>query len=84
MRRANPQYGLATTVFTGDPVQARRVGRRIQAGGRWIDTWGLLSEQFEQVGVKGSGYGHLCGLEAVEEFQFLKVYAEMDYAVAHG
>ncbi|AHH99074.1 aldehyde dehydrogenase family protein [Kutzneria albida] len=85
VRRANAtQYGLAASIFTADPVQARRVGRQVRAGGMWINTWGLLTEHFEQVGVKGSGYGYLGGLKAIEEFQVLKVYAEMDYTVAMG
>jgi acyl-CoA reductase-like NAD-dependent aldehyde dehydrogenase len=83
--RANATpYGLAASVFTPDPLQARRVGRETHVGGFWINTWGLLSEHFEQVGVKMSGYGPLCGPKAIEEFQTLKTYAELDPTRAAG
>jgi betaine-aldehyde dehydrogenase len=47
-----------------------------------VNTWGTLNEQFEQVGVKASGYGPLLGPRAIEEFQDLKVYVEVDASVA--
>jgi betaine-aldehyde dehydrogenase len=75
------EFGLGASVFTGDPMRARRVGRAIDSGLIWINSWGLLTEHFEEGGVKQSGYGKLCGPRAIEEFQELKVYAEMDYTV---
>ncbi|GAA0536111.1 MULTISPECIES: aldehyde dehydrogenase family protein [Streptomyces] len=76
IRRANAtDYGLAASVFTGNDLRARRVGREIRAGLVWFNTWGLLTEHFEEAGVKQSGYGKLCGPAAIEEFQNLKVYA---------
>jgi acyl-CoA reductase-like NAD-dependent aldehyde dehydrogenase len=78
IRRANAtQYGLACSVFTGDAIQARRVGRKIRSGGIWINTWGTMNEQFERGSVKASDYGPLCGPMAIEEFQDLKVYVEV-------
>ncbi|CAM5683116.1 hypothetical protein SANTM175S_07747 [Streptomyces antimycoticus] len=59
----------------GNDLRARRVGREIRAGLVWFNTWGLLTEHFEEAGVKQSGYGKLCGPAAIEEFQNLKVYA---------
>jgi acyl-CoA reductase-like NAD-dependent aldehyde dehydrogenase len=73
-------YGLAASVFSPDSMQARRIARRIRTGSVWINTWGVMSEEFEQGGVKGSGYGYLCGPKAIEEFQTIKVYAEQDLA----
>lgn len=76
VRRANAtEYGLAASVFTGSDLRARRVGRAIRAGLVWFNAWALLSEHFEEAGVKQSGYGKLCGPAAIEEFQNLKVYA---------
>jgi betaine-aldehyde dehydrogenase len=49
-----------------------------------INTWGALSKEFEETSMKASGYGPLCGLRAIEEFQELKVYAEVDPTVAVG
>jgi acyl-CoA reductase-like NAD-dependent aldehyde dehydrogenase len=83
VRKANAtEYGLAASVFTGDAMQARRVGRETQVGGFWINTWGTPSEHFEQTAVKQSGYGPLCGPRAIEEFQTLKIYAEQDLTLA--
>ncbi|QJY46081.1 aldehyde dehydrogenase family protein [Pseudonocardia broussonetiae] len=76
IRRANAtEFGLGASVFTGSDLRARRVGREIRAGLVWINTWGVLTEHFEEAGVKQSGYGKLCGPAAIEEFQNLKVYA---------
>lgn len=47
-----------------------------------IDAWGLLSEHFEQTGVKGSGYGPLGRPQAFEEVQTIRVYAEQGLTVA--
>jgi betaine-aldehyde dehydrogenase len=85
IRRANAtQYGLATSIFTSDASQARRVGGKIRSGAMQVNTWGALSEEFEETSMKASGYGPLCGLRAIEEFQELKVYAEVDPTVAVG
>jgi betaine-aldehyde dehydrogenase len=83
VRTANATaYGLAASVFSPDPMQARRVARRLRTGSVWINTWGIVSEHFEETGVKGSGHGTLCGPRAIEEFQVLKVYAEADPTLA--
>ncbi|GAA2469275.1 aldehyde dehydrogenase family protein [Winogradskya humida] len=78
IRRANAtEFGLAVSVFTGDDLRARRVGRELRFGGVWTNTWGTMSEHFEQGGMKQSGYGLLCGPAAISEFQNLKTYARM-------
>ena len=83
IRKANAtEYGLAAAVFTRSSMRARTVARRIQAAIFWINTWGLLSEHFEQGAFKASGNGYLCGPRAIEEFQILKVYAEWTPAAA--
>lgn len=75
IRLANAtEYGLSASVYTGNDIRARQVGREIRFGVVWINTWGVLSEHFEQGGVKQSGYGLLCGPAAIEEFQNLKTY----------
>lgn len=79
VRRANAtDYGLGAAVFTANPGRARAVGRALRVSGVWINTWGLLSEHFEQGGAKSSSYGGwLCGPHAAEQFQELKTYAEL-------
>ena len=77
LRLANgTEYGLAAAVFTTDSLRARRMASRITAGMVWTNCWGVLSERFEQRGVKQSGYGYLCGPEAIKEFQDLRVFVE--------
>ncbi|MFS7872974.1 aldehyde dehydrogenase family protein [Streptomyces asiaticus] len=76
VRRANAtEFGLAAAVFTADDIRARRVARDLRFGSIWLNTWGVMSEHFEQGGVKQSGYGMLCGPSAITEFQTLKAYS---------
>ena len=75
IQRANAtEFGLAASVFTLDDLRARRVARDLRFGGVWFNTWGTMSEHFEQGGMKQSGYGTLCGPSAMSEFQHLKTY----------
>ena len=77
LRLANgTEYGLGAAVFTTDSLRARRVASGVTAGMVWTNCWGVLSERFEQRGVKQSGYGYLCGPEAIKEFQDLRVFVE--------
>jgi betaine-aldehyde dehydrogenase len=71
-------FGLGASIFTNDSKRARRIGRQIASGQVWINTWALLSEHFEEPGMKQSGYGRLCGPSAINEFQNLKVYSESE------
>lgn len=84
VRRANATaYGLGAAVFTASPGRARAVGRLLRSAAVWINTWGLLSEHFEQGGFKASSHGgSLCGPTAIERFQELKVYTELAPAPA--
>jgi acyl-CoA reductase-like NAD-dependent aldehyde dehydrogenase len=78
IERANAtEFGLAASVFTRDDLRARRVARNLRFGGIWFNTWGTMSEHFEQGGMKQSGYGTLCGPSAMSEFQHLKAYGSM-------
>lgn len=79
VHRANAtQYGLGAAIFTRNPGRARAIGRDLQSAGVWINTWGLLNEKFEQGGYKASSNGgFLCGPHALEQFQQIKVYAEL-------
>jgi acyl-CoA reductase-like NAD-dependent aldehyde dehydrogenase len=71
--RANATiYGLAAAVFTKDVDRAQRVARAIKAGTVWTNTWGVLSDAFEEGGFRQSGIGRSRGLRAMEEFQEVK------------
>jgi acyl-CoA reductase-like NAD-dependent aldehyde dehydrogenase len=71
--RANATvFGLAAALFTKDVDRAQRVARAIKAGTVWTNTWGVLSDAFEEGGFKHSGIGRARGLRAMEEFQEVK------------
>lgn len=71
--RANATiFGLAAAIFTKDVDRAQRVARAIKAGTIWTNTWGILSDAFEEGGFKHSGIGRSRGLRAMEEFQEVK------------
>ncbi|MET9491115.1 aldehyde dehydrogenase family protein [Nocardia sp. NPDC006630] len=73
IERANAtQYGLAASIWTRDVDRPHRVGRRIDAGTIWTNTWGVIHDQMEEGGFKHSGVGRLNGHRALEEFQELK------------
>jgi len=73
--RANATiFGLAAAVFTKDVDRAQRVARAIKAGTVWTNTWGILSDAFEEGGFKDSGIGRSRGLRAMEEFQEVKTH----------
>lgn len=83
IRMANAtEFGLGAAVFSRDSMRARAVGGEVLTGLIWINTWALLSEHFEQGGMKASGYGYLCGPAAIEQFQILRVFSEMTTAAA--
>jgi betaine-aldehyde dehydrogenase len=71
--RANATiFGLAAALFTKDVDRAQRVARAIKAGTVWTNTWGIISDAFEEGGFKHSGIGRARGLRAMEEFQEVK------------
>ena len=71
--RANATvFGLAAALFTKDFDRAHRVARAVKAGTVWTNTWGALSDAFEEGGFKYSGIGRARGLRAMEEFQEVK------------
>lgn len=74
-------FGLGAALFTCDAGRARRVGRQLRTGQVWVNTWALLTEHFEEPGIKHSGYGLLGGPSAIGEFQNLKTYAESEVAL---
>src|SRR5258706_2818207 len=73
--RANATiFRLAAAIFTQDVDPAQRVARAIKAGTVWTNTWGILSDAFEEGGFKHSGIGPPRGLRAMEEFQEVKTH----------
>jgi acyl-CoA reductase-like NAD-dependent aldehyde dehydrogenase len=61
-------YGLAAGIWTRDVDRPMRVGRELDAGTVWTNTWAAVVDQFEEGGFKQSGVGRLNGLRSLEEF----------------
>ncbi|WP_405986060.1 aldehyde dehydrogenase family protein [Streptomyces sp. NBC_00872] len=71
--RANAtEFGLAAGIWTRDVDRPLRVGRELDAGTVWTNTWAVIVDQMEEGGFKQSGVGRLNGERALEEFQEIK------------
>ncbi|WP_328907521.1 aldehyde dehydrogenase family protein [Streptomyces sp. NBC_00234] len=71
--RANAtEFGLAAGVWSRDADRPLRVGRELDAGTVWANTWAVVVDQMEEGGFKQSGVGRLNGERALEEFQEIK------------
>jgi betaine-aldehyde dehydrogenase len=62
------EYGLAAGVWTQNVDRAWRVGRAIQAGTVWVNTYHHFYDEAEVGGYKRSGIGRHQGLEGLHEF----------------
>jgi acyl-CoA reductase-like NAD-dependent aldehyde dehydrogenase len=62
------EYGLAAGIWTRDVDRPMRVGRELDAGTVWTNTWAAVVDQFEEGGFKQSGVGRLNGLRSLDEF----------------
>jgi betaine-aldehyde dehydrogenase len=62
------EYGLAAGLWTRDVDRAWRVGRALQAGTIWINTYHHFYDEAEVGGFKRSGIGRQQGLEGLWEF----------------
>jgi acyl-CoA reductase-like NAD-dependent aldehyde dehydrogenase len=58
--------GLGASVWSSDPVEARKVAARIEAGTVWINAHGAVHPLIPFGGVKQSGYGLEFGLEGLK------------------
>ncbi|MER7498551.1 aldehyde dehydrogenase family protein [Nonomuraea pusilla] len=50
-------YGLAASVWTGDPAAGARLAHRIDAGTVWVNCHGVYATEMPHGGFKQSGYG---------------------------
>jgi betaine-aldehyde dehydrogenase len=62
------EYGLASGLWTQNLNRAWRVGRALQAGTVWINTYHHFYTEVEVGGFKRSGIGRQQGLEGLYEF----------------
>ncbi|HEX6330310.1 MAG TPA: aldehyde dehydrogenase family protein [Actinomycetota bacterium] len=74
IRRANETaYGLAASVFTGDPDRGLALAERLQSGIVHVNEQTIADEpQMPFGGVKDSGWGRFGGAAAIDEFTELK------------
>jgi betaine-aldehyde dehydrogenase len=68
----NSQFGLAAGLWTTDLDRAWRVGRALQAGTVWINTYHHFYPEAEVGGFKKSGLGRQQGLEGLATFSETK------------
>ncbi|MBP1155862.1 MULTISPECIES: aldehyde dehydrogenase [unclassified Paenibacillus] len=64
--------GLASGIWTKDLARAHRVGRQIEAGTVWINTYRTNAAQAPFGGVKQSGYGRERGHHALLDYTRVK------------
>lgn len=62
------KYGLAAAVWTKDVHRAWRMGRAIDAGTCWVNTYHHFYDAIEETGWKVSGLGSVRGSGGVEAF----------------
>ena len=67
--RANAsQYGLGSSVWTGDLARARAAAERIEAGYTWINSRTKVYDELPFGGWKSSGFGKEHGIEAFDYY----------------
>lgn len=61
-------FGLAAGIWTRDMGRAIRVSSALRAGTVWVNTYRAISFMMPFGGMKRSGIGRECGMQAIHEF----------------
>lgn len=62
------EYGLAAGVWTGSVKRALRCINEVHSGYVWVNTFNGTPVEVPFGGVKGSGFGRDCGVQAIETY----------------
>jgi len=65
-------FALAASIWTKDEDAAQKVGRRLNAGTVWVNTYGMFFNELPYGGFKQSGFGKELGEAGLLEYSRLK------------
>jgi phenylacetaldehyde dehydrogenase len=61
-------FGLAASIWTGNPGRAHRVAHAVKAGAVWVNAFGVFDPNLPFGGYKESGWGREFGIEGLNAF----------------